>query len=224
MYLPLSREFISQHLTLRRRDQIAAEILLDVLSLELQPGERVFEDELARRFSISRTPVRDICSRLVAYDVLAHVDGDGMHVQLAHAERAGEVVDALRRILPAAAADGAGFSSFEIAAFDNTIEAVLSNARGGSLRGRCQVYVTLLDAMFDDREQSVLARYAFSLFWERLRLSLALAPVELRVCVADEHLREIGRCFHSFADGALDETTVLSLIEPLNRRLLAEAA
>ena len=59
---PLSRNRIGMHLTLRER--IADEIRDSIIKGDLRPGERISEPELAVRFGISRTPVREALRQL----------------------------------------------------------------------------------------------------------------------------------------------------------------
>jgi DNA-binding GntR family transcriptional regulator len=50
--------------TLLRRDEIFAEIKELVLACKLSPGSKIYEQEFAQRFGVSKSPVRDALHRL----------------------------------------------------------------------------------------------------------------------------------------------------------------
>lgn len=57
------------------------EILRDaILSGELQPGERLLQEELAERFNVSPTPIREAIQQLTAEGVLSHSPYRGVQV------------------------------------------------------------------------------------------------------------------------------------------------
>ena len=51
-------------------DEIFEELHEQIVTLQLKPGNRISEAEIATRFSVSRQPVRDAFSRLVNLDLL----------------------------------------------------------------------------------------------------------------------------------------------------------
>ena len=51
-------------------DEIFEELHEQIVTLQLKPGDRISEAEIATRFSVSRQPVRDAFSRLVNLDLL----------------------------------------------------------------------------------------------------------------------------------------------------------
>ena len=58
---------------------VYAEIRNMILEFELYPGTRVTETELAARFNVSRTPIREAVQRLGArFDVLAGAIQEGL--------------------------------------------------------------------------------------------------------------------------------------------------
>ncbi len=68
------------------------EILRDaILSGELQPGERLLQEELAERFKVSPTPIREAIQQLVAEGVLSHSPYKGVQVAEVHLEDVREV-------------------------------------------------------------------------------------------------------------------------------------
>lgn len=77
--------------TKTKKDQIA-DLLRDViLAGELLPGERLLQDQLARRFEVSPTPVREAIQQLVAEGVLVHSPYKGVQVAEANMEDVHEV-------------------------------------------------------------------------------------------------------------------------------------
>jgi DNA-binding GntR family transcriptional regulator len=57
------------------------EILRDaILSGEIQPGERLLQEELAERFNVSSTPIREAIQQLTAEGVLSHSPYRGVQV------------------------------------------------------------------------------------------------------------------------------------------------
>lgn len=63
-----------------KRDQVVESIREAVLSGELQPGERLEQDKLALRFSVSPTPVREALRQLEAEGVVDYNPHRGVRV------------------------------------------------------------------------------------------------------------------------------------------------
>ncbi len=69
------------NLTQRTKKDVMVEILRDaILSGELLPGERLPQEELAERFKVSATPIREAIQQLVAEGVLSHSPYRGVQV------------------------------------------------------------------------------------------------------------------------------------------------
>ncbi|MFQ3565740.1 MAG: GntR family transcriptional regulator [Aggregatilineales bacterium] len=65
----------------KTKKDVLVEVLRDaILSGELQPGERLLQEELAERFQVSSTPVREAIQQLVAEGVLSHSPYRGVQV------------------------------------------------------------------------------------------------------------------------------------------------
>ena len=62
-----------------------------ILSGELGPGERLSQEELAARFKVSMTPVREAIQQLVAQGVLDHVPYKGVQVAEVNPTEATEI-------------------------------------------------------------------------------------------------------------------------------------
>jgi DNA-binding GntR family transcriptional regulator len=72
--------------SVRTKKEQLVELLRDaILSGELQPGNRLLQEEIAERYNVSPTPVREAIQQLVAEGVLQHSPYRG--VQVAEANR-----------------------------------------------------------------------------------------------------------------------------------------
>lgn len=79
-------------ITQKTKKDLMVEILRDsILSGELQPGERLLQEELAERFNVSPTPVREAIQQLVAEGVLSHSPYRGVQVAEVNLEDVREV-------------------------------------------------------------------------------------------------------------------------------------
>lgn len=72
------------------RDQISDQIRTDIISGELQPGQKLREEVLAERFGVSRGPIRDVLLQLTKEGLLASKRNCGVSVNdtLAHEHQA----------------------------------------------------------------------------------------------------------------------------------------
>jgi DNA-binding GntR family transcriptional regulator len=76
----------------RTKKELIAELLREtILSGELVPGERLLQEELAERFEVSPTPIREAIQQLVAEGVLSHSPYKGVQVAEVRLEDAREV-------------------------------------------------------------------------------------------------------------------------------------
>jgi DNA-binding GntR family transcriptional regulator len=67
--------------TQKTKKDVMVEVLRDaILSGELQPGARLLQEELAERFQVSATPVREAIQQLVAEGILSHNPYRGVQV------------------------------------------------------------------------------------------------------------------------------------------------
>jgi DNA-binding GntR family transcriptional regulator len=74
-----------------KKEQIADMLRDVILAGELLPGERLLQDQLARRFDVSPTPVREAIQQLVAEGVLVHNPYRGVQVAEANMDDVHEV-------------------------------------------------------------------------------------------------------------------------------------
>lgn len=63
-----------------KKEQIADLLRDTILSGELAPGDRLLQDQLAERFDVSSTPIREAIQQLVAEGVLSHSPYRGVQV------------------------------------------------------------------------------------------------------------------------------------------------
>jgi DNA-binding GntR family transcriptional regulator len=88
-----SRELLS--------DQVYRRIRRSILRLEIQPGERLVESEIARRYKISQAPVREAIKRLVHEGLVTYAKRRGSYVaqisdeEAAQARRTRAVIERL---------------------------------------------------------------------------------------------------------------------------------
>ncbi len=74
-----------------KKDVLVEMLRTAILSGELQPGERLTQEELAERFNVSPTPVREAIQQLVAEGVLNHSPYKGVRVAEVRIEDVHEV-------------------------------------------------------------------------------------------------------------------------------------
>lgn len=112
------------------RSEVAYQkLLLAIQHGDLSPGTRLREVEMAERFGISRTPIRDAIRRLESDGLVLHVPHQGAMIrQLSHRE-VSELYD-VRTVLEGTAAQYATqqASDLEIAELDYLNELMLKNA------------------------------------------------------------------------------------------------
>jgi DNA-binding GntR family transcriptional regulator len=90
------------HRTLR--EIVADEIRQMIMSGELAPGERLFEDRLAERLGVSRNPVREAIRALESTGLVEVVPRRGAYVSSVDADRVRQLLE-LRSVLEAYAAE-----------------------------------------------------------------------------------------------------------------------
>lgn len=88
------------------KEKIYQSLRADIISHRLRPGQAIREDELAERFGISRTPVREMLRRLEHEDLVKVIPNRGVFVSELTAEDIVEVLE-IRMALETAAARAA---------------------------------------------------------------------------------------------------------------------
>lgn len=84
------------------RDRVLNEVRRDILSCDLRPGETLSEAELARRYGVSKTPVRDAMQRLEQEGLVEIEPRRGHRVRPISMQEAGDLIE-VRAILESAA-------------------------------------------------------------------------------------------------------------------------
>ncbi|MEO8396241.1 MAG: GntR family transcriptional regulator [Chloroflexota bacterium] len=74
-----------------KKDLIAETLREAILSGELVPGERLLQEQLAERFHVSPTPIREAVQQLVAEGVMSHSPYRGVQVAEVRLEEVQEV-------------------------------------------------------------------------------------------------------------------------------------
>jgi len=78
--------------------RIESALMEDIAAGALQPGERLDETGLAKRFGVSRTPVREALSRLTAQGILVARDKRGVQVAEYSREQLAQIFEAMHEI------------------------------------------------------------------------------------------------------------------------------
>ncbi len=58
-------------------DRIYEQLKADIISCKYQPGDPLTEIEMANKFNVSRTPIREVCNRLLKEDLLQSIPYKG---------------------------------------------------------------------------------------------------------------------------------------------------
>ncbi len=88
------------------KDKIFQSLRADIISQRLKPGQAIREDELAQKYGVSRTPIREMLRRLEHEDLVRIVPNVGVYVSELTPKDIEEVLD-LRIWLETAAARAA---------------------------------------------------------------------------------------------------------------------
>ena len=88
------------------KEDIYRSIRMDIISQKLKPGQSISEDELAKKYNVSRTPIREILRRLEQEDLIKIIPNKGMIVYELTNRDIEEVLE-IRLILETAAAKAA---------------------------------------------------------------------------------------------------------------------
>ena len=58
-------------------DRIYEQLKADIITCKYQPGDSLTEIEMANKFNVSRTPIREVCNRLLKEDLLQSIPYKG---------------------------------------------------------------------------------------------------------------------------------------------------
>lgn len=89
------------------KPKVLQAIRADIISQRLRPGQPIHEDELAARYGISRTPIREILRSLEHEDLIRIVPHSGAFVSELTAKDVEEILDIRMSLEPPAAMEAA---------------------------------------------------------------------------------------------------------------------
>jgi DNA-binding GntR family transcriptional regulator len=110
------------------KDKIYSSIRTEIISHRLRPGQPISEDELAKTYGVSRTPIREILRRLEQEDLVKIIPNKGIFVYELTNHDIEEVLE-IRMILETAAARTAAMKIQDTQIKDlNEIESLMKKA------------------------------------------------------------------------------------------------
>ncbi len=183
---------IEKHLTLRER--ILETIRDAIISGALKPGEKVAEPELAERFGISRTPIREAFRQLESEGYLTVIPRKGA-VVVSFSQRDVEEFYAIKSILEGYAARKAceKLTDREIVKLEGINEKLRTLADEGDIKHFFKIHNDFHDLFIRAADNGKLTDLISSLVgkFQRLRVASLSLPGRMRVSV-DEHEKIIG--------------------------------
>jgi len=202
----LRRNIIEKHQTLR--EKILETIRDAILKGSLKPGEKVAEPELAERFGISRTPIREAFRQLESEGYLTVIPRKGA-VVAALSEKDVDEFYAIKSILEGYAAELAAtrLSQKEIEKLQAINEKLRNLAAEGDVKNFYRAHNEFHDLFIKAADNQKLAELIQQLGMKFLRLRMASlsAPGRMNISVA-EHERLIEA--FKMQDGHLAESLV----------------
>jgi len=202
----LKRKIIEKHQTLR--EKILETIRDAILKGSLKPGEKVAEPELAERFGISRTPIREAFRQLESEGYLTVIPRKGA-VVAALSEKDVDEFYAIKSILEGYAAELAAtrLSQKEIEKLQAINEKLRNLAAEGDVKNFYRAHNEFHDLFIKAADNQKLAELIQQLGMKFLRLRMASlsAPGRMNISVA-EHERLIEA--FKMQDGHLAESLV----------------
>lgn len=178
---------VENHLTLRER--ILATIREAIMNGSLRPGEKIAEPELAARFGISRTPIREAFRQLESEGYLTVIPRKGALVASFSAKDIEEFY-AIKSILEGYAARKAceRLTPKDIAKLEKVNEKLRSIAEEGDVAQFFKVHNTFHEVFIKGAGNDKLAEMIFALVkkFQRLRLASLAKPGRMQVSV-EEH-------------------------------------
>ena len=202
----MRRNIIEKHQTLR--EKILETIRDAILKGSLKPGEKVAEPELAERFGISRTPIREAFRQLESEGYLTVIPRKGA-VVAALSEKDVDEFYAIKSILEGYAAELAAtrLSQKEIEKLQAINEKLRNLAAEGDVKNFYRAHNEFHDLFIKAADNQKLAELIQQLGMKFLRLRMASlsAPGRMNISVA-EHERLIEA--FKMQDGHLAESLV----------------
>jgi DNA-binding GntR family transcriptional regulator len=181
------RKSIEKHLTLRER--ILETIRDAIIKGALKPGEKVAEPELAERFGISRTPIREAFRQLESEGYLTVIPRKGA-VVAAFSQKDIEEFYAIKSILEGYAARRAceNLTSKEIEKLEAVNAKLLNLAEGSDIKHFFKVHNDFHELFIRAAQNDKLYEMISGLVgkFQRLRLASLSLPGRMKISV-EEH-------------------------------------
>ncbi len=181
------KKYIEKHLTLRER--ILETIREAIIKGALKPGEKVAEPELAERFGISRTPIREAFRQLESEGYLTVIPRKGA-VVAAFSQKDIEEFYAIKSILEGYAARRAceNLTSKEIEKLEAVNAKLSSLAEGSDIKHFFKVHNDFHDLFIRAAQNDKLYEMISGLVskFQRLRLASLSLPGRMKISV-EEH-------------------------------------
>ena len=214
------KKSVEKHLTLRER--ILETIRDAIMSGALKPGEKVAEPELAARFGISRTPIREAFRQLESEGYLTVIPRKGALVASFSAKDVEEFY-AIKSILEGYAARKAcsRLSAREINKLEGINEKLREIADEGDVRHFFKVHNSFHDMFIRGADNEKLHDMIAALMQKFQRLRLASLSKPGRMLISVEEHEKIIEAFRS-RDAVLAETLVQKNAEYGGKVLIEE--
>lgn len=200
------KKIIEKHLTLR--EKILETIRDAIMSGALKAGEKVSEPELAERFGISRTPIREAFRQLESEGYLTVIPRKGA-VVVSFSQKDVEEFYAIKSILEGYAARRAceNLTSKEIEKLQSINERLRLLSKNGDVKNFFRVHNDFHDLFIRSADNDKLHELINNLVrkFQRLRMASLSLPGRMRVSV-EEH-EKIIEAFRK-RDAALSEKLV----------------
>jgi len=181
------KKSVENHLTLRER--ILGTIRDAIMNGTLRPGEKIAEPELAARFGISRTPIREAFRQLESEGYLTVIPRKGALVAAFSAKDVEEFY-AIKSILEGYAARKAceRLTPKDIAKLEKINDKLRAIADEGDVAQFFKVHNTFHEVFIKGAGNDKLAEMIFSLVkkFQRLRLASLAKPGRMHISV-EEH-------------------------------------
>jgi DNA-binding GntR family transcriptional regulator len=205
------KKYIEKHLTLR--ESILETIRDAIISGALKPGEKVAEPELAERFGISRTPIREAFRQLESEGYLTVVPRKGA-VVVAFSQRDVEEFYAIKSILEGYAARKAceRLHSREIDKLQSINDKLRLLAEEGDVRHFFKVHDSFHELFVRAADNERLTEMILNLVGRFQRLRIASLSIPGRMEFSVQEHQKIIDAFRS-GDAALAENLVRSTAE-----------
>jgi DNA-binding GntR family transcriptional regulator len=139
------------------REQVSDLLRREIVSMRLQPGQRLVERELIERIGVSRTTVREALRELAAEGLVTTIPQKGAIVAIPSPKEAAEVYE-VRALLEGLAASEFATNADEaqVAALRDAFAAVEQTGAAGDARGLLQAKNHFYTVLFDGADNATI--------------------------------------------------------------------